>query len=166
MPSPSNACGECNMCCHVFEIRDLEPTKPRRTWCPHVLKGEGCSIYGDRPSSCQKFRCLWLALQDREEPPPLAARPDKSGIMLSYSGVSTWVAHVNGSLDSWKEEEATALMITGLVSKGFKVLISGEDLTGKKLLYRNYLTGEFIEEDCTLGAPDLQGIQRRMANGS
>jgi len=51
-------CGECSLCCKLLDIYELE--KPRDQWCQHVVKRQGCAIYGTRPPSCQNFRCLWL----------------------------------------------------------------------------------------------------------
>ncbi len=52
-----------------------ELEKPERAACEHL--DEGCSIHADRPASCRRFTCGWLAgrfgLQDR---------PDRSGVMI------------------------------------------------------------------------------------
>ncbi|MCB2049511.1 MAG: hypothetical protein KDE32_14990 [Novosphingobium sp.] len=35
--------------------------KPSGNWCPHVRKGQGCSIYDSRPDCCASFVCGYLA---------------------------------------------------------------------------------------------------------
>jgi uncharacterized protein len=75
----SALCLACGMCCdgtlfHTVELTadEVEPWRrrgltvltdhdvPRFTQpCPHH-QGGGCSIYGDRPSTCERFRCPLL----------------------------------------------------------------------------------------------------------
>jgi hypothetical protein len=53
------SCGACSLCCKLSYITELN--KPIDTWCPHARPGNGgCSIYPDRPRSCQDFVCGWL----------------------------------------------------------------------------------------------------------
>jgi hypothetical protein len=53
------SCGACSLCCKLSYIRELN--KPIDSWCPHARPGNGgCSIYPDRPLSCQAFVCGWL----------------------------------------------------------------------------------------------------------
>lgn len=52
-------CGTCTLCCKVLSITELE--KPQGQWCRHAKIGEGCSIYGDRPSECRTFYCGYLS---------------------------------------------------------------------------------------------------------
>ena len=44
-------CGECNECCRVLEIKEVE-SKPNEM-CQHCDKG--CKIYKDRPQGCRDF---------------------------------------------------------------------------------------------------------------
>jgi len=45
--------------------------------CVNVCE-KGCSIYNDRPSSCEYFKCAYLTSGWKED-----FRPDKSGIMVA-----------------------------------------------------------------------------------
>ena len=52
-------CGACSLCCKLTYVVELN--KPIDTWCPHCKPGHGgCTIYQDRPASCQRFICGWL----------------------------------------------------------------------------------------------------------
>jgi hypothetical protein len=71
------ACGDCRACCFVFPLID----KPENCWCKHSTP-EGCDCYGNRPSVCRKYSCLYL--YDKWCPP--SWRPDRSGIIITYRG--------------------------------------------------------------------------------
>ena len=100
----SRRCGPCTACCSAMSVDELG--KPEWTACAHLHAPEhahapdgtpsrvpvrvaeehlrqrgsgGCGIYRERPSSCAKFRCQWLAgmplTEDRH-------RPDRCGLMI------------------------------------------------------------------------------------
>ncbi len=73
------ACGECNLCCVLFTIDELN--KPHDVVCPHSTK-EGCTIYADRPALCKTFVCQWLDTKEMGE----ELRPDKCGIIYHRAG--------------------------------------------------------------------------------
>jgi hypothetical protein len=52
------SCGTCTLCCKVLTIEALG--KPNGQWCPHCVKGRGCTIYSDRPNECRGFYCEYL----------------------------------------------------------------------------------------------------------
>ena len=70
-------CGDCSVCCEVLEIPAIN--KPKKTICPNVCDGGGCSIYQERPSECRTFQCIWS-----EGYTGCGQRPDKSGIMAYH----------------------------------------------------------------------------------
>lgn len=75
------SCGECVACCVTFEIESLK--KPGWTPCIYLSDDKrkpGCTIYPDRPSQCQVFRCLWL--DGKVNNGKLAYRPDRLGLIL------------------------------------------------------------------------------------
>lgn len=83
----TRSCGECRACCtavHVLEL-DKGPYVP----CKHLgnfSKGEpGCTIYAERPKSCEQWACEWRGagplLKEYEE------RPDRCGVLLSTSAI-------------------------------------------------------------------------------
>jgi len=53
-------CGICSLCCKLTYIPELN--KSIDSWCRHARPGlGGCSIYSERPASCQSFICGWLS---------------------------------------------------------------------------------------------------------
>ena len=77
-----NHCGSCTLCCKLPDIPELD--KPRDQWCRHCAIGTGCRIYESRPVPCREFNCLWLESQKEAKPLPLALRPDKSKMVLTF----------------------------------------------------------------------------------
>ena len=51
-------CGDCQQCCIIYEIENVD--KKAREPCPFLVKGEGCTRYEDRPKDCAKFECTWI----------------------------------------------------------------------------------------------------------
>jgi hypothetical protein len=58
MTATTRQCGECSLCCKAVAVRELD--KPAGQWCRHFGRGQGCTIYHDRPQSCRVFDCHWL----------------------------------------------------------------------------------------------------------
>ena len=100
----SRRCGPCTACCSSMAIDELG--KPEWTPCEHLVEtehaksrtgtpstvpvriseerlrtrgGGGCSNYRDRPNSCAKFRCQWLAGMPLTEE---KHRPDRCGLII------------------------------------------------------------------------------------
>ena len=96
-------CGECYVCCHIFQIKEDNFFKPGYETCPHIdlsLCNGKCSIYSRRPITCKDFLCLWKYETGSE-----SDRPDKSGVML-YLGQfnnGTWIF----ALEKWKDAIST-----------------------------------------------------------
>ena len=80
MTDGTKKCGPCNLCCKVMDIPDL--AKPAGVLCQHVRTGEGCGIYGSRPSPCRVFVCQWLLNPDL----PHKYRPDQTKVILTVDG--------------------------------------------------------------------------------
>lgn len=51
-------CGDCTLCCKVFDVPVLD--KPSGRWCQHCQPGRGCGIHATRPQYCRDFFCLWI----------------------------------------------------------------------------------------------------------
>ena len=77
MNAPARTCGTCNLCCKVMYIEELE--KPQGMWCPHASPGQGCTIHGSHPTSCQTFMCQWLL----QPALPEGLKPSRSKVVLS-----------------------------------------------------------------------------------
>jgi hypothetical protein len=73
-------CGDCRVCCTIFEIPELE--KPKRQLCVHLCK-KGCEIYPERPSTCRAYRCRWLQGDPQLE---RRDRPDRLGVVFDTQG--------------------------------------------------------------------------------
>lgn len=76
------ACGDCTVCCTVLAIDTPDFKKPAETPCAHRSAG-GCDIYDMRPHICRTWFCAWR----RVAAMPDAARPDRSGLLVSLSFV-------------------------------------------------------------------------------
>lgn len=77
---PLRTCGSCYTCCVWLGIEELK--KHTGQSCRYLTGINGptqrCGIYPTRPKACQIYKCLWL-----EGLGPDAARPDKSGLLLT-----------------------------------------------------------------------------------
>lgn len=70
-------CGECGLCCKVFEFAEL--SKPAGVWCQHHRSRKGCSIHESRPQTCRLFFCTWIL---RPEEFGEDWRPDIAGFLM------------------------------------------------------------------------------------
>ncbi|HKU64729.1 MAG TPA: hypothetical protein VJQ06_06710 [Rhizomicrobium sp.] len=98
MAAPGKQCGDCSLCCKTMVIPELG--KPKDVWCPHFARGQGCSIYPDRPQSCRDFSCHWLI--DPTMGPEW--KPDKCKMVLA-SRKDALAVHVDPGTDRpWRRE--------------------------------------------------------------
>jgi Fe-S-cluster containining protein len=74
---PERACAGCTKCCVSLAVRELQ--KPAFTPCVH-LGDRCCTIYPDRPPTCQAFKCLWLRGMLPEE-----FKPEHCGVVFAGS---------------------------------------------------------------------------------
>lgn len=86
----TRACGDCAVCCTVLEIGEL--AKPAGVACRHLKAGGGCTIWGEHPTPCKTYVCLWR-LSDELVPPDLF--PADCGFMLSVTNLTQWPTAVN-----------------------------------------------------------------------
>lgn len=77
---PDRTCGGCTACCTTLKVDTPEFRKPAGKPCPHLGDG-GCSIHAVRPTICRSWFCGWRRLAAL----PDAARPDRSGLLVSLS---------------------------------------------------------------------------------
>jgi hypothetical protein len=76
------ACGDCTVCCTVLTVDTPDLKKPAGTPC-EKLSAHGCSIHAVRPPICRTWFCAWRRLAAM----PDAARPDRSGLLVSVNFV-------------------------------------------------------------------------------
>lgn len=73
-----NSCGECNVCCVLPKVSDLN--KPANQPCQHLRPGKnGCTVYAQRPACCQTYACLWVQGFMGED---TGFRPDNLGVLF------------------------------------------------------------------------------------
>ncbi|MEN2746487.1 YkgJ family cysteine cluster protein [Sphingomonas sp. T9W2] len=76
------SCGDCTACCTVLQVASPDFAKPAGVPCRH-LTAAGCGIHAIRPHICRSWFCVWR----READLPEAARPDRSGLLVSMNFV-------------------------------------------------------------------------------
>ena len=80
-----NHCGDCNLCCKLMRVDEVET--PRGRWCKYAKPGKGCGIYENRPTACREYECLWLQAKKRgggyEMPDDL--KPNRSHVVIDFS---------------------------------------------------------------------------------
>ncbi len=93
-------CGDCTLCCKVYEIEDFE--KKPGTVCHHVRPEGGCGVWGLHPKICQEFKCLWLKHDDMNG----QWRPDHAGFVLRLepNGTTLAVDVDHDRPDAWRRE--------------------------------------------------------------
>jgi len=74
------SCGECNICCTVFSVPEVEQRQGHL--CSRWSRGVGCTIYRNRPVACRSFNCSWLMYKSI----PNELRPDKCGVVIREFG--------------------------------------------------------------------------------
>ena len=84
LPPTRRACGDCNLCCKLLPVIDIQ--KPRNQWCPHVKFGHGCGIYADRPRSCRIWSCGYLLRKNAPE----ALKPNRCHVVIDMMTDTIW----------------------------------------------------------------------------
>ncbi len=77
------ACGDCTACCTELTVDTPEFAKPAGMPCLH-LGSQGCGIHAVRPRICRTWFCAWRRVASL----PDAARPDRSGLLVSLNFVT------------------------------------------------------------------------------
>jgi hypothetical protein len=70
-------CGDCQLCCKLLPTREFNKRAGER--CKHQRVGKGCTIYPNRPFSCQVWSCRWLG---DETATAALSRPDRSHYVI------------------------------------------------------------------------------------
>ena len=101
------------MCCKLMGIKEID--KPVNKWCPHAKPGCGCSIYHDKPPSCNVFECLWLQTELGPE-----YKPDRiKGVLSTLSTGDGLVLYVEPRDYStiWRKPEIMNLVGSLITNK-------------------------------------------------
>ncbi|WP_454885954.1 YkgJ family cysteine cluster protein [Sphingomonas oryzagri] len=80
--APGRDCGGCAVCCDILKIDTPDLRKAAAERCVH-RSAEGCGIHATRPDICRAWFCGWRRNADM----PDAARPDRSGLLVSLDFV-------------------------------------------------------------------------------
>ena len=75
---PNRDCGDCNVCCSFYEIRQPELQKPATVLCPNWSEAGHCAIYSTRPLPCRTFFCIWRKAASLDD----WWRPDRCGVAI------------------------------------------------------------------------------------
>ncbi len=126
----SRTCGECSMCCYLFDLPEFN--KPKHKWCQHCKPGHGgCSIHNqERPEICATYSCLWLlgATSDAWFPP-------NSKMILSTHTVDDETIYIivvhHRYPNKWKEEPYYSDIIGNAKTRNMLVTCAG------KIVYTN-----------------------------
>lgn len=79
---PERDCGDCTACCTHLTVNSPDFAKPAGIACSHLTPG-GCGIHAVRPHICRTWFCVWRRRADLSD----AARPDRSGLLVSLNFV-------------------------------------------------------------------------------
>ena len=93
-------CGTCTLCCKLLTIPEFG--NPSGQWCPHCVKGRGCTLYPDWPNECRTFFCGYLLWPELGE----HWLPSRSKLVVAFKpdGMEI-VIHVDpGVPNAWRAE--------------------------------------------------------------
>lgn len=74
----SRQCGDCQLCCKLLPVRELD--KGANARCRHQKHGKGCAVHNQpaMPFSCRMWNCRWV-VEDRTQD---MRRPDRVGYVV------------------------------------------------------------------------------------
>jgi hypothetical protein len=109
------------LCCRFPSVPELD--KPVNVWCKHCTVGTGCSIYPDRPESCQKYECMWFTNENWPE----ELRPDRCRVMFEYLNGTDVIAALStrGNDLAW-QKFLVHRQILRFTKEGYGVVIRAE----------------------------------------
>ena len=111
-------CDGCTICCTTQRVPEFD--KPEYTPCQHCKLNQGCTIYNDRPKSCQKFECAWL-----QGELPEWMKPDKIHMMVEkIDGFDFVLALHEPGHENWPTFEIEEALKKEYVEKGIAVVTS------------------------------------------
>lgn len=127
-------CGDCQACCTLLPVRELN--KAANVRCAHAKFGKGCNVYHAKsfPISCALWTCRWLS----DDPAPNLPRPDHAGYVVdvipdyirlknadgtitTIEAVQIWcdprrpTAYRDPALLAWLNQQAEKHNVVGLV---------------------------------------------------
>lgn len=76
--SNTRSCGECNLCCTVQGVEEIQ--KPINVRCSNLNVLGRCGCYATRPQSCRSYMCLW-----RQGFMPDVLKPSRSRAVMEHN---------------------------------------------------------------------------------
>ena len=168
MSDPARQCGDCQVCCTVFELQEPNFAKPAGTRCPH-LGAQGCSIYDHRPQVCRAFNCGWKQLPGL----PDHLRPDLSGVLIypvphshpGYLGLALIVSLSRGVAHLEDMDLMTFLLTAVTERQPVYLAVHGDRADAKGLFLNPALEPAVAAQDqAGFAAVMRRAIERKMAH--
>ena len=97
LPAILRSCGGCTVCCKTHIGDEMKTTGDEYCDCCQI--GKGCSIYEERPFTCEVYRCIWVCGKGEE-----SDRPDRLKIVMDLKGVSFYEEEIV-AINFWEVEE-------------------------------------------------------------
>ena len=166
--APARQCGECQVCCTVFELQETNFDKPAGTPCVH-LASHGCGIHEHRPQVCRAFNCGWKQLPGL----PDHLRPDLSGVLIypvphsmpNYLGLALIVSLSRGVAHLNDMDLMTFLLTAVTERQPVYLAVHGDRADAKGLFLNPALERPVAAQDqAGFAAVMRQAIERKMAN--
>jgi hypothetical protein len=99
VPVKGCACAGCTLCCKLLAVPELE--KPAGQWCQNCAVGVGCLVHDEgQPVGCKEWNCWWRV----EARVGDHWRPDRCGMVLSYTPSQLQVHVGPARPDEWRKE--------------------------------------------------------------
>jgi hypothetical protein len=146
-------CGTCTACCSTVPVEEIG--LPAFTRCPKlrsvVFAAPGCSIYPDRPNSCETWSCHWL-----KDDWPDDLRPDRCGVVVD---IIPDLIRVNGTempaLQIWAlpgyemafTEQPVMAIVLAITAQGHAVIWRWRGADGQqtgRALFNDPKTGKLV----------------------
>lgn len=117
-------CGNCTMCCEIFEVPELN--KKYMQNCVHCKVNVGCKIWANRPQVCRDFECAYYQM----DKVTIKLRPDKCGVVFEKIKDTLFFGtlHPKYSLSQIVKDQ-----IYFFNKDGFSVVIN--DIKNKNMIY-------------------------------
>ena len=119
-------CNGCTLCCKLLPTEEVGSM--RNKWCDMCSPGVGCVKYKDRPSSCKRFNCAWLQMDDAA----IELRPDECKVVFQKINDRIMM----GVLDPHSQlKTIVKKQIGSFLNEGYSVLLVKADWKEKPSIY-------------------------------
>lgn len=153
-------CGSCTMCCRATAVPELN--KPVNVWCEFCVIGQGCKIYSARPTSCQKYECLWYSEKGLSD----SLRPDRCKVIFERLGTyQIYLVMVAPNYDNvWRKDRKVTGLITKLLREGFSIAVTANGGKSRHIIPAPGKQGPDVVGDINKFAEEV-GVLRKVEHG-